>query len=599
MSIKLWPPPTLSGASGSIPRDISAGLTLAAIALPGSMAAAQLTGVSPALGLLAFIIGAVVFALVGGHRTLSVGPDSTIAPMLAAGVAGLGATAAPATAASGQATIMLLSFMVAMVLLIVGIFRGGWITQFLSRPVAVGLLAGIGISIIVSQLGVIFGLEGRTAGAVHAQLFQLWEQRAEINPWSVGVAFIVIITTLVVGRISVRIPGALLGLVLAATAASVWGGGERDVDKLHSPGPVWAAPDYGGIPWGSAWELLPSVLVIAMLITVQTGATEATARQGHQTLDRDLAAIGTASLVAAVAGAFALNASPPRTRLVQNLGGKTQVAALSAAVVVLLLLVFGARLLPFLPAAALAAVLVGIAASLVRVEEMRRIARYSKLELLITLGTLILVCELGVVEGVAIAALVTLLDRTRREARPQITLKGLIPGSNHWVPVNVGVETVQVPGILVWSVEAAIWYADADYVIDELRTEIDDGDYSVVVLDGTAISDLDYTGILALNTLIDHLTDEGIRVLMARPTRPAQKSLRRVGLTGNMHLYPTVSDSVKAGAELAGLEMEFRAARGKKKDLATLAQEGMERQELIDAPPPRIPGPATGPRELE
>lgn len=604
--MNIWPPPALRGTAGkTLTGDIRAGLTLAAIALPGAMAAAQLAGVSPALGLLGFVIGAVVFALVGAHRTLSVGPDSTIAPMLAAGVAG---AAAGGTSRGGDedTAIILISLMVGALLIIVGVLRGGWITQFLSRPVTVGLLAGIGISIIVSQAGVISGVEDKTSGVVHEQWWQIWQQRMDINPWSVGLGLLVVVVVLVAGKISAKIPGALLGLAVAAVAAA-WLegaqlGGERGVDKLQSPESVWVLPDLAGIPWGAVWDLVPSALVITMLITVQTGATEVSTEQGNRTLDRDLTAIGVASLASAGAGSFALNASPPRTRLIQDVGGKTQIAALSAGLVVLLLLLFGTQLLPLLPEAGLAAVLVTIAASLIRVRELRNIARYSRVELLIALGTIIAVCELGVVQGVGIAALVTLLDRTRREARPPIHRKGLIPGSNHWVPINTGVDTVQVPGILVWSVEAPIWYADADYVLRELRHELNNGDYKVLILDGTAISDLDYTGVLAISTLIDRLASDNIPVLMSRPTRPMQTALRRAGLADEIRLHPTVSDAVKAGAELAGLELEFRAARAKKKDLAALEQEGAKRTELIDDLPPS-PGAVSAPeadhRELD
>lgn len=598
MHIHVWSPPGLKGAGRALGADISAGLTLAAIALPGAMAAAQLAGVSPALGLLAFVIGAAVFTLFGAHRTLSVGPDSTIAPMLAAGVAGMAASGS-----DGDAALILLSLMVGALLLIVGVARGGWITQFLSRPVTVGLLAGIGISIIVSQLGIILGMEDTTSGVAHERIWQLWQQRMEINPWALGLGLMVMVVVLVAGRISVKIPGALLGLVGAATAAAWLAGtpqdGQRGVDKLQSPESVWALPDLAGIPWGSAWELLPSALVVVMLITVQTGATESATGQGNRTLDRDLAAIGVASVVSAGVGAFALNASPPRTRLVQDAGGKTQVAALCAGLVVLLLLLFGTELLSLLPETALAAVLVTIAASLIRVRELRQIARYSLGEFLIALGTIILVCELGVVPGVAIAALVTLLDRTRREARPLIHRKGLIPGTNHWVAVDAGVDTAQVPGILVWSVEAPIWYADADYVLRELRHELRQGNYKVLILDGTAISDLDYTGVQAITTLIERLAAEDIPVLISRPTRPTQKALRRAGLGDAVHLYPTVSDAVKAGAELAGLELEFRAARGKRKDLLVLEREGAQRTELIDTPPWENPHPEAGTEHRE
>lgn len=577
-----WWLPTLRGARSSYRTDLIVGLTLAAIVLPGSMAAAQLVGVSPALGLLAFCIGVLVFAFVGGHRTLSVGPDSTIAPMLAAGAAGSVLTAPGEAPAVEPGSLMLISVMVGALLVLIGVIRGGWITQFLSRPVTLGLLAGIGLSIIVSQLGKVLGMEVSTSGEVPQRLAQLVAHLDEINPWVAWLSFGVLVISIGAGLINPRLPGALISLTLAAVVAAVLRLEERGVATLPAPESVWSVPDLSTIPWASAPDLLPAALVIVILVTVQTGATESGTRQGHETLDRDLGAIGVASLAAALAGAFALNASPPRTQLVQQARGHTQLVALTAGTVVLVVLLFASRLLVLLPEAALAAVLIHIAFTLIDFREMRNIARYSWKELGVAIGTTILVCAFGIVAGVAIAALVTLLDRTRREARPPTYRKGLMPHSNHWVPVNAGVETVQVPEVLVWSVEAPIWYADADYVIEQLREELAGGDYSVVVLDGAAITDLDYTGVLAMGTVIDHLVAENIPVLIARPTRPIQKALQKAGLAEKVSMHPTVSDAVKEGANLAGLEAEFRAARGKKKDLAKLADAGLDREELLD-----------------
>ncbi len=573
-----WLPPALRGARKTAPTDLLAGLTLAAIAVPGSMAAAQLVGVSPVLGLVGLVVGLIVFALVGGHRILSVGPDSSIAPLLASGAAiGTGATG------TDPGALLLISLMVAALLILIGLVRGGWITQFLSRPVTVGLLAGVGVSIMVAQFSAVLGMPG-TSGQVPRQLRHLAENLDAVDPWAASLSATVLLIAVGVGMISTRLPGALLGLIVAALATAVLGLDERGVATLEEVGPVWSWPDPAAIPWSAAPGLLAPALVIVVLVTVQTGATEAATKQGHRTLDRDLGAIGVASAFSAAAGSFALNASPPRTRLVQASHGRSQVVGLTAGFVVLVVLFFGSDLLPLLPRAALAAVLLQIAASLIRVRELRRIARYSRLEFWVALSTAVLVCVFGIAEGAAIAALVTLLDRTRREARPPVYRKGLIPQSNHWVPVNAGVETVQVPGVLVWSVEASIWYADADYVIEQLHEELNNGSgpYDVVVLDGAAISDLDYTGVLALGTLVDHLVDAQIPVFVARATRPVQKALRRSGLVDKVTIHPTVADAVKAGAEIAGLEAEFRAARGKKKDLRALNEAGLDPEELLD-----------------
>ncbi|WP_298088573.1 SulP family inorganic anion transporter [uncultured Corynebacterium sp.] len=587
----LFPPPGLAGARKSLPGDALAGLTLAAIAVPGSMGAAQLVGASAFAGLVAFMIGAVVFALLGGHRILSVGADSSIAPMLAAAAAGGALTGADTTGeltveghpVIDPATLMLTSVLVGAILIIVGLVRAGWITQFLSRPVTIGLLAGIGVGIIIDQLPVALGIP-RHGGGVIAGIVDMVTSLDEINWWTAAVAVLVLAITLGSGLVGPRVPGPLLGLAAAIAFTMLAGLTERGVVTL--PEPDFAPPrmDFASVSVPGAVELLPTALVIAVLVVIQTGATEASFPGPRRTLDRDLGVIGLASATAGAAGAFAVNTSPPRTSVVAAAKGKSQVVGLVAALIVLAVGVVGADLLPHLPTAALAAVLLTVAAKLVKVKSMARILRFSRIEFAVCIATILLVVLLGVVQGVIIAALVTLLDRTRREARPRTYRKGMIPKSNHWVPVDAGTPTVQVPGVLVWSVEAPLWYADSDFVVDQLHDALADADvpYVAVILDAAAMGDLDYTGAGALGTIVDHMDSEGLPLIIARPNRPVQSAIERAGLRDRLSTTPTVADAVKQATKLVGLGDELRAARGKRKDLRALRESGLTPDEVIE-----------------
>ena len=587
----LFPPPGLAGARKSLPGDALAGLTLAAIAVPGSMGAAQLVGASAFAGLVAFMIGAVVFALLGGHRILSVGADSSIAPMLAAAAAGGALTGADTTGeltveghpVIDPATLMLTSVLVGAILIIVGLVRAGWITQFLSRPVTIGLLAGIGVGIIIDQLPVALGIP-RHGGGVIAGIVDMVTSLDEINWWTAAVAVLVLAITLGSGLVGPRVPGPLLGLAAAIAFTMLAGLTERGVVTL--PEPDFAPPrmDFASVTVPGAMDLLPTALVIAVLVVIQTGATEASFPGPRRTLDRDLGVIGLASATAGAAGAFAVNTSPPRTSVVAAAKGKSQVVGLVAALIVLAVGVVGADLLPHLPTAALAAVLLTVAAKLVKVKSMARILRFSRIEFAVCIATILLVVLLGVVQGVIIAALVTLLDRTRREARPRTYRKGMIPKSNHWVPVDAGTPTVQVPGVLVWSVEAPLWYADSDFVVDQLHDALADADvpYVAVILDAAAMGDLDYTGAGALGTIVDHMDSEGLPLIIARPNRPVQRAIERAGLRDRLSTTPTVADAVKQATKLVGLGDELRAARGKRKDLRALRESGLTPDEVIE-----------------
>lgn len=472
--------------------------------------------------------------------TLSVGADSSIAPLLAAAAAG-GAVTGVAT--TGQLTdsghpvihpetLMLTSVLVGAILLAVGWMRGGWITQFLSRPVTIGLLAGIGLGIIVDQLPVALGIP-QHGGSVIGGIVDMFTSVDEINWWTVAVAGIVLFFTLGARLIGPRVPGALVGLAAAMAFTGAADLGDRGVVTLPSPDLALPAFDFASVTPAAAVAVLPTALVIAVLIIIQTGATEASFPGERRTRDRDLGAIGVASAVAGLVGAFAVNASPPRTSITVTAKGKSQVVGLVAATIVLMAGFLGSRLLPYLPTAALAAVL---------------------------------------------------LDRTRREARPPTFRKGLIPRSNHWVPVDAGTRTVQVPGVLVWSVEAPLWYADSDFVVEQLDAQLagGDGPYAAVVLDAAAISDVDFTGAGALASIIDRLDAAYLPLVIARPNRQVQKAIDRAGLAGRVTTEPTVADAVKHATGLVGLSDELRAVRGKRKDIAALRRKGVTADEVIE-----------------
>lgn len=447
----------------------------------------------------------------------------------------------------------------------------------------IGLLAGIGVGIIIDQLPVALGIP-RHGGGVIAGIVDMVTSLDEINWWTAAVAVLVLAITLGSGLVGPRVPGPLLGLAAAIAFTMLAGLTERGVVTL--PEPDFAPPrmDFASVSVPGAVELLPTALVIAVLVVIQTGATEASFPGPRRTLDRDLGVIGLASATAGAAGAFAVNTSPPRTSVVAAAKGKSQVVGLVAALIVLAVGVVGADLLPHLPTAALAAVLLTVAAKLVKVKSMARILRFSRIEFAVCIATILLVVLLGVVQGVIIAALVTLLDRTRREARPRTYRKGMIPKSNHWVPVDAGTPTVQVPGVLVWSVEAPLWYADSDFVVDQLHDALADADvpYVAVILDAAAMGDLDYTGAGALGTIVDHMDSEGLPLIIARPNRPVQRAIERAGLRDRLSTTPTVADAVKQATKLVGLGDELRAARGKRKDLRALRESGLTPDEVIE-----------------
>ena len=207
-----------------------------------------------------------------------------------------------------------------------------------------------------------------------------------------------------------------------------------------------------------------------------------------------------------------MDASPPNTAIATASGSRSQLANIMAAVVVLVVALVATAPLADLPEAMLAATLVFIATKLFRVGELRTILRFDRVEFALAAVTLLVVALVGIEQGVAVAIVLSLADRTRRTARPRDAVLGREPGTDHWIPADIGRPTEQVPGILVYLVYAPLWYGNADYFRLRIRHLVDAalGPVHAVVIDADAISDIDYTGLQALRDLTAELRQRGV-----------------------------------------------------------------------------------------
>ena len=341
--------------------DLIAGLTLAAIVIPEQFATAHLVSIPPQFGLYAFAAGAIAFAVFGANRFISVGADSTIAPIFVSGVA----------LAAGRAPLLEMYATVALIagatLVLIGVLRAGWIADLLSIPVTVGFLAGIGIRIVIGQLPSILGTAALGASTL-SPVAQVFRELQQINPVAPLVAVVVFAITMICERISPKIPGALLGLVAGgAIVALLPAHGHLAGFDLPRALPTLGMPLVG---FDLFWTLVPTALIVALVCMMQTAvvARSFPSHRHHQeVVARDFGAVGAGSLLAALMGTFAVDASPPRTAIVHGSGGKSQAAALIALAAIVVIVAFFAGLAKYVTPPALGAVLVFIALRLFRV----------------------------------------------------------------------------------------------------------------------------------------------------------------------------------------------------------------------------------------
>ncbi len=549
---KIWP--VLSSLQDYriqfLTHDLFAGLTLAAIAIPEQMATARLGGFAPQVGFFAFLAGSLAFALFGSNRFLSCGADSTITPIFAGGLAALAASSDPQYPMLAAS----LALMVGFLLFFAGVFRLGWIADLLSIPVTTGFLAGISVHILISQLPGILGVAAPD-GAVLQRIATLATHLNAANPLTLVIGLGVLAIIALSERIDARIPGALIALALASAGVALLGLESRGVSVL---GAVSAAPPALALPDISAGRLpglLSLSLIIAVVVMVQTAATTRSFPSSPDEppdVDRDFVGVGIGSVLSGLIGAFPIDASPPRTAVVSETGGRSQLAGLAAAAIVIALLVFGASLLGRIPNAALGGVLLFVAMRIVRVNQIVAIYRQSLGEFLLVAVTAAAIIVLPIEQGVGLGIALSLLHGTWTTTQARLVVFERVPGTSIWWPSSPNLPGEQEPEIIVAGFQAPLSFLNAYHFRSDVLNALQSGTQAarLLVLEATGIVEIDFTAAQILRDLIRRCHAGGVDFAIARlESIRAQAAMARFGindLLGPDHSFRSVEEAIQA-----------------------------------------------------
>jgi SulP family sulfate permease len=535
--------------AGWLPRDLVAGLMLAAIAIPGQLATARLAGMPPETGLYAFAAGSLAFAAFGANRFMSVAADSTIAPIFAGALGSI-------TVARGAHYVelaTLLALLVGIILLAVGLLRAGWLATLLSVPVTTGFLAGISVHIIVGELPTLLGIPGEQ-GHVLVRLFHVCSQLRDADLFAFTLGAGVLIVTICAARISARIPGALIGLIGAGLAVILFDLHDR-VALLHPLSmrlPNLALPALPGVQDLS--RLVPLAFVVAMVCIMQTAVVAATfpSDEGRpDDVSRDFAGVGAGSVLAGLIGSFAVDASPPSTAIVRESGGRTQIASLTAVGLMIALAVLAADLMAYVPYAALSGILIYIALKIFRLDEMIRIYRRGGAEILLVVASAGLVVGLPIESGMLLAIVLSFLHSLYIVARPHCAELARVPGSTVWRPPSATDEGEHVNGVLVFAPAAPLNFSNAQRICRKINSAIaaKQPPTKLLVIEASGIIDIDYTGSQMLQQAIADLKVKGIAIAIARlADEGVRAQASRSGLieiVGKDNMFISVEEAVR------------------------------------------------------
>jgi high affinity sulfate transporter 1 len=532
--------------------DLMAALAVWAVLVPEGMAYASLAGMPPETGLFAALAPLVVYALLGTCRQLTVGPSSAVAAFSAAAIAPL----ALGDATRFVALSALLALLVGGLLLVAGIVRLGFVAEFFARPVLTGFVAGLALVVAVGQLDELLGLEGGGTtffGKLEDLLLQLGS--TSLVTLAVGLAALAVIFGL--RHVAPKAPSALVAVVLGIAATAAFGLDEHGVQIVGELPTGLPAPTIPSFRIADVTALLPDAAGLALIAFAESvaGARAFAARHGDEVdANQELVGLGAANLGAGLLQGFAGDASLSRSAVADSSGARTQLynlVLLGLLVVTMLLLM---PLFTDLPEAVLAAIVVAAVAHLLDVGALRRLWRIDRTDFLLAVTCLAGVLTFGILIGLLVAVVVSLLALVVRAYRPSSAVLGRAAGvetdeNYRYRGVDEHPEYQTFPGLVILRVDGELFFANASWFRDRVRSLVRSQTPPVrgLLVQAGAVPHIDTTAAAMLQELVAELHQGGVELAFARATTSLYESLERNGivrLVGEDRFFETVHAGV-------------------------------------------------------
>ena len=499
--------------------DALAAVTVWALLVPQALAYAQLAQVDAVVGLYAAMGAAVGYVLLGGVRSMNVGPEATVALLTASVVAPL--------AAGDPVRYLALAGALALVaggwLILAGIIGLGFVTRFLSRPLLLGYVAGSAIVMIVSQLDSLIGVNLEAEDDTLAELAETIRRLGETDLTTLVVGLGVIGVVLLVRRIDRRLPAYLVAVVAAIAVSAIADLADKGVAVVGTIEPGLPAMGLPAVGLADLASLAGPALAIALLIYADSGVTgQVLGRRGGYAVDgnQEFLGLGAANVGSALTGGFPVNGSQSRSFTAADVGAKSQAMNVGVLALVILTLLFLTPLFAPLPKSALAGVIIVVAFGLLDPLAFRELARVDRREVALALLTAAIVVAVGMVAGVLVTVVLSLFLVAIRASQPRRTFLVRVPGTDSFRGVESVAESSTAPGLVIYRFDAPLFFANAQLLSDDVTAALAEGVAAApvrwVVLDAESIGDVDSTGAAVLADLADDLRNRGITFVLAR-----------------------------------------------------------------------------------
>jgi sulfate permease, SulP family len=529
-----------------VPRNLLAGMTLAAMNIPQSLGYTKIAGMPVITGLYTLLLPLVAFAIFGSSRYLVVAADSATAAILAGSLAGL----APIASERYVLLAGLVALLTGLLLFLARVLRLGFLADFLSQTVLVGFLTGVGVQVGIAVLGGMLGLEVHSRRTLY-QFLEIVRSRGEVRGLTLGISLTVVACILVLNKFAPKWPGPLFAVAGTMAASAYFHWGDHGVKLLGAvPGGL---PHFGlqDVRWKDAELVLPVALSCFVMIVAQSAATSrAYATRHHQEDDEnaDLVGLAAANTAAAFSGTFVVNGSPTQTGMVESSGGTNQMTHLATAGVVMLVLLFLTRPLQVLPQCVLGAVVLTIAVRLIDLRALEAIRKESPGEFALAATTALVVVFVGVEQGIVLAMTLSLFRVVHHSYRPHTAVLEL--GENGiWRSKPVVAGAITEPGLVIYRFSAPLFYANANHFSREVRMLSSTAPTPLhwVVVDAGAMTNLDFTSARVVREVLEDLSAQGTGMAFAHVRADLKPDLDRHHLTeaiGPTRIYDALHDAV-------------------------------------------------------
>ena len=515
--------------------DFSAGLTVGVMLIPQGMAYAMIAGLPPVYGLYAALVPQVVYAIFGTSRQLGVGPVAMDSLLVAAGVSVI----AEAGSQNYISLAILLAFMMGVTQLALGLFRMGFLVNFLSKPVISGFTSAAALIIALNQLKHFVGVD-LSGSNVFTILYEAILKFGEFNWISLVMGTVGILILKNIKKLHKAIPGALVAVVLGIIVVKILNLNAHEVKivgKVPEGLPHFSIPVFGSPHFNELIPIAATLALIAFMEAISVAKALQAKHKNEYKLDanQELIGLGMSNVVGSFFSCYPTTGGFSRSAVNEQSGAKTNLAALISASLVALTLLFLTPLFYYLPKSILAAIIMVAVFGLIDIKFPVTLWKTKKEDLLMLLIAFGVTLGFGIKEGIGVSVVISLLAMIYRSTKPHYAVLGKMPDSKEYRNIERFKDVVIRKDILIIRYDADLYFANTSHFMETLAEEVDKkgDDLKLVVLHGGSIAHIDTTAYQALSEFIEHMAKNNVEVYLAYVIGPTRDFLRKAGL-GNM-----------------------------------------------------------------